>query len=94
MRGGRPPVRHKKFKSENRNANALSTKIMDRVVEMSTCPGDIVLDPFGGSGTTYVSCENKGRRWIGIEIDYADDIVERLENGDITAHKSTDIVEG
>lgn len=89
-----PPVRHKKFKSENRNANALSTKITDRVVEMSTCPGDIVLDPFGGSGTTYVSCENKGRRWIGIEIDYADDIVERLENGDITAHKSTDIVEG
>lgn len=89
-----PPVRHKKFKSENRNANALSTKITDRVVEMSTCPGDIVLDPFGGSGTTYVSCENKGRRWIGIEIDYADDIVERLENGDIAAHKNTDFVEG
>ncbi|HNH08096.1 MAG TPA: site-specific DNA-methyltransferase, partial [Leptospiraceae bacterium] len=38
-----PPVRHRKFKSKNRNANALSTKITDRIVEMSTLPGDIVL---------------------------------------------------
>ena len=46
-----PPVRHGKFKSPNRKANALSTKILDRVVEMSTVEGEVVLDPFGGSGT-------------------------------------------
>ncbi|TGL07002.1 DNA-methyltransferase [Leptospira levettii] len=89
-----PPVRHRKFKSENRKANALSTKITDRVIEMSTLPGDIVLDPFGGSGTTYISCENKHRHWIGIEIDYADDIKDRLESDDIHTHKNTDHVEG
>ena len=88
------PVRHRKFKSKNRNANSLSTKITDRVIEMSTITGDIILDPFGGSGTTYVSSENKGRNWIGIEIDYADDIVNRLESGDISPHKNTDFIEG
>jgi site-specific DNA-methyltransferase (adenine-specific) len=55
-----PPVRHWKFKSKGRRANALSTKILDRVVEVSTCPGDVVFDPFGGSGTTYAVCEQRG----------------------------------
>lgn len=88
-----PPVRHSKYKSSNRKANALSTKILDRVVEMSTLPGDLVLDPFGGSGTTYVCCENKGRKWLGMEIDYADDIIDRLENDHISCHKNGDYVE-
>lgn len=88
-----PPVRHRKFKSANRKANALSTKLLDRVVQMSTDPNDLVLDPFGGSGTTFVVCEAKRRRWIGMEIDYADDIVERLENGEISAHKNDDFIE-
>ena len=89
-----PPVRHWKFKSKNRKANALSTKILDRVVEMSTLPGDLVLDPFGGSGTTFVVCEAKERHWIGVEIDYAAEIVERLETDDIHAHRNEDFVEG
>jgi site-specific DNA-methyltransferase (adenine-specific) len=89
-----PPVRHWKFKSRERRANALSTKILDRVVEMSTCPGDLVLDPFGGSGTTYAVCENKNRRWLGMEIDFAQEIVERLEGDGIHNHKNDDYVEG
>lgn len=89
-----PPVRHWKFKSKNRKANALSTKILDRVVEMSTLPGDLVLDPFGGSGTTFVVCEAKQRRWLGIEIDYAQDIIDRLESAEIQSHKNDDFVEG
>lgn len=88
-----PPVRHWKFKSQKRKANALSTKILDRVIEMSTEPGDVVLDPFGGSGTTFAVCEERGRRWIGIEIDYAQEIVERLETDDIQAHRNDDYVE-
>jgi site-specific DNA-methyltransferase (adenine-specific) len=88
-----PPVRHWKFKSKKRQANALSTKILDRVVEMSTVPSDIVLDPFGGSGTTFVVCEKRDRYWIGIEVDYADEIVERLESDQIHAHKNQDFVE-
>ncbi len=89
-----PPVRHWKFKSKNRKANALSTKLLDRVVEMSTVEGDLVLDPFGGSGTTFSVCEDKRRRWIGIEIDFAPEIAERLESDEIHSHKNDDFIEG
>ncbi len=89
-----PPVRHWKFKSKDRRANALSTKILDRVVEMSTLPGEIVLDPFGGSGTTFAVCERKGRDWVGIEIDFAKEIIDRLESHEIRSHRNDDCVEG
>ncbi len=88
-----PPVRHWKFKSKNRTCNALSTKLLDRVVEMSTVPGDVVLDPFGGSGTTFAVCEYKERRWIGMEIDFAEDIIYRLESQEILPHSNGDYVE-
>ncbi len=89
-----PPVRHRKFKSDGRKANALSTKILDRVIELSTLPGDLVVDPFGGSGTTFAVCENRGRHWLGVELDFADVIVERLEYDDIKSHRNSDFVEG
>lgn len=89
-----PPVRHWKFKSKERPANALSTKILDRVVEMSTLPGDVVFDPFGGSGTTFAVCEAKQRRWIGVELDFADIIVSRLRDEDIQHHRNDDYIEG
>jgi DNA modification methylase len=38
-------------------------------IEDSTSPGDIILDPFMGSGTTGVACAQTGRNFIGIEID-------------------------
>jgi site-specific DNA-methyltransferase (adenine-specific) len=60
---------------------------------MSTEPNDVVLDPFGGSGTTYVVAESKHRQWIGIEIDYAPEIVQRLECEEIYAHHNSDYVE-
>lgn len=88
-----PPVRHWKFKSQKRKANQLSTKLLDRVIEMSTYPGDIVLDPFGGSGTTYAVAESKGRKWVGIELDFADVIAERLESADLFHHKNDDVID-
>jgi site-specific DNA-methyltransferase (adenine-specific) len=88
-----PPVRHWKFKSKKRMANALSTKILDRVVEISTEPGDVVLDPFGGSGTTFAVCEKLKRYWIGVELDFCDVIAERLQGSDIRHHKNSDLVE-
>jgi site-specific DNA-methyltransferase (adenine-specific) len=89
-----PPVRHRKFKSQNRRANALSTKILDRVVELATLPGELVMDPFGGSGTTYAVCEKKDRHWLGAEIDFSADIAERLESQVIHSHRNDDFVEG
>ncbi len=88
-----PPVRHWKYKSKNRKANALSTKILSRVIEMSTKPGDLVLDPFGGSGTTFAVCEEKNRHWIGMEIDFAKEIIDRIECDSIKPHKNHDYVE-
>lgn len=70
-----PPVRHAKYKK--RAANALSLKLMDRIVSLASDRGSVVLDPFGGSGTTYVAAELSGRRWIGAELDCSS-ILERF----------------
>lgn len=88
-----PPVRHWKFKSKKRSANQLSTKLIDRVVQMSTNAGDVVLDPFGGSGTTFDVCEHSDRYWIGIEMESCDVIVERLRSNNLSFHKSDDYVD-
>jgi len=88
-----PPVRHRKFKSKKRTANQLSTKLLERVIHISTQPGDIVLDPFGGSGTTFHVAERLGRYWIGSEIENCGVIVERFESDDLHHHLSDDHVE-
>lgn len=88
-----PPVRHRKYKSDARKANALSTKMLDRVIEMSTVPGELVMDPFGGSGTTFAVCEAKHRYWLGMEIDYAKQIATRLSSDEILNHQNGDYIE-
>ncbi|MEO5355091.1 MAG: site-specific DNA-methyltransferase [Magnetococcus sp. XQGC-1] len=70
------PVRHARYKK--RAANALPLKLMDRIIAMASDPGSVVLDPFGGSGTTYVAAELAGRRWIGAEMDCTP-ILERFD---------------
>jgi DNA modification methylase len=40
-----------------------------RIILSSTMPGDLVLDPFAGTGTTLVVAEQVGRQSVGIEID-------------------------
>ncbi len=76
-----PPVRHAKYKKRN-GANELSIKLLDRIIEMASDEGDIVFDPFGGSGTTYAVSEIKNRKWLGIEIGPVEDIINRFENID------------
>ncbi len=44
-----------------------ATKIIERCILMSTDPGDLVLDPTCGSGTTVYVSEQWGRRWITID---------------------------
>ena len=41
--------------------------LLERVISASSRPGDLVLDPFCGSGTALMAAENLGRRWIGME---------------------------
>ena len=55
-------------------------RLIEKLVACSTDAGDLVLDPFLGSGTTAVAAESQGRRWIGIEAnaDYISIIETRL----------------
>ena len=43
-------------------------KLLERIIKASTNPGDLVLDFFGGSGTTVAVAEKLGRRWIAVDI--------------------------
>jgi len=47
----------------------LPEALMDRIIELTTMPGDTVIDAFCGAGTTAISAHKLGRRFIGIEID-------------------------
>ncbi|MCL4506152.1 MAG: site-specific DNA-methyltransferase [Chloroflexi bacterium] len=38
-----------------------------RIVQLASNPGDLVLDPFCGSGTTLLAAQQCGRRWIGVD---------------------------
>jgi site-specific DNA-methyltransferase (adenine-specific) len=56
-------------------------QLLGRIVRVSSNPGDLVLDPFGGSGTTLVAAKKLGRRWIGFELspNYAAQTQTRLD---------------
>jgi len=55
--------------------------LLHRVIMAATRPGEIVLDPFFGTGTTGAVAKRLGRRWIGIERDagYARIAAERID---------------
>jgi site-specific DNA-methyltransferase (adenine-specific) len=55
-------------------------QLLEFLVKLATREGQIVLDPFIGSGSTAVACQNLNRRYIGFEInpDYAQMARERL----------------
>ena len=54
--------------------------LLSRILLASTNPGDLVLDPFFGTGTTGAAARRLGRRWLGIERDpvYAEAAEERI----------------
>lgn len=72
-----PPVRHAKYK-RRKGSNELSVRLLDRVIELSSKEGDLIFDPFGGSGTTYIVSEIKKRRWVGVELGPCDIISDRF----------------
>lgn len=73
------------FDRPNRNAEHPTMKpvgLFLYLIGNSTKPGDIVLDSFGGSGTTLIACEQSGRSARILELDpcYCDVIIERWQN--------------
>lgn len=69
----------KSNKAANHPAPFPEPLIYDHIISWSN-PGDLVLDPFGGSGTTAVAAERADRRWTLIERDaeYFADAVDRI----------------
>ncbi|WP_419923594.1 DNA-methyltransferase [Candidatus Poriferisocius sp.] len=51
-----------------------------RCIQITSQPGDTVLDPYAGSGTTLLAAQELGRNWVGIELNptYADLIERRV----------------
>src|SRR5262245_51159438 len=67
--------------------------LLHRVIMAATRPGEVVLDPFFGSGTTGVVAKRLGRRWIGIEREpgYVDAAMRRLD--EVHAAAAPDLVD-
>jgi len=72
------PARHSKFKSRW-HINELKPMISGRCIQISTEPGDVIVDPFGGGGSTYESAQRLHRYWIGTEIATTGAIQERFD---------------
>jgi len=72
------PARHQKFKARW-HVNELKPMIPSRCIELSTNAGDVILDPFGGGGSSYEAAELLGRHWIGAEIVDCDLIDDRFK---------------
>jgi len=55
--------------------------LLYRILQATTQPGDVVLDPFFGTGTTGAVAKRLGRHWIGLERDkgYAKEATRRIE---------------
>ena len=68
--------------------------LVERAIRNSSRPGDVVLDPFGGSGTTLIAAEKAGRvaRLIELDPKYVDVIVRRWQ--DWTGRQATREADG
>ena len=86
MRGANPgdvwEFSHVHYCNENRQPHPTQKPegLLERMILASSNPGDFVLDPFAGSGTTLRVCQQLDRRCTGIEMnpEYADMIQRRL----------------
>ena len=56
--------------------------LIEQAIQNSSREGDVVLDPFGGSGSTLIACQKTGRAGRLIEIDplYVDVMVRRWQD--------------
>mgnify|MGYP003301361028 CR=1 FL=1 len=92
--GGRDQSTVLEFDRPNRNAEHPTMKpipLFDRLIRNSCPPDGIVLDIFGGSGTTLLACEQNGRTCYMIEMDprYISVIIQRWEA--LTGQKAVQI---
>lgn len=70
------------YKEKRYHSTQKPLKLIERLVKVSSNMGDKVLDPFGGSGSTMIACNNTKRQSIIIELDetYIKKIQERIKD--------------
>jgi DNA modification methylase len=76
------------FKERGDHPCQMPIALLERIIRISSNPGDLVLDPFAGSGTTLAAAQNLQRDYLGIELspNYAKKVEERLK-GEIKVEK-------
>jgi DNA modification methylase len=68
------------FKERTGHPCQMPEAVLERIIRVASRPGDLVLDPFAGSGTTLAVAKRLGRRFLGMELsdNYAHAIRDRL----------------
>jgi len=64
----------------------LPESLLSRIINVSSNEGDLVFDPFVGSGTTLAAAQRLGRNWLGCELSkqYADKALKRIQHVEAT----------
>ena len=70
--------------------------VLERIIRVATNPGDLVVDPFAGSGTTLAVAKKLGRQFLGCELSsqYADGVRKRLETIEVMSDQNTNCASG
>ena len=77
---------HELFGKEKAFDTPKPERLLKRIIEIATNPGDIILDSFAGTGTTGAVAHKMGRKWIMIEMgDHAKDLIRKRLEKVITA---------
>jgi site-specific DNA-methyltransferase (adenine-specific) len=73
------------FKERANHPCQMPESILGRIIRACSNPGDVVLDPMAGSGTTLVVAKKLGRRWVGFELSptYAEEATGRIEQATV-----------
>ena len=72
--------RKRKYAKETDHPAVMPMSLAKRCVKITSRPGDVVLDPYAGSGTTLIAARDLGRKWVGVELnpDFVGMIERRL----------------
>lgn len=76
--------------SNSKHPTVKPLDLIETLISKSAYPGELVIDPFGGSGTTGVACKRLGRKCILVELDktYCAVAAERLRNTTVPGGRS------
>jgi site-specific DNA-methyltransferase (adenine-specific) len=78
-------IKHSKRRDEH--PCQLPIHLLERIILMSSDAGDVVLDPFLGTGTTAIAARKLGRHYIGIELDERYEEIARRKLLDVAKSK-------